>query len=445
MGGANPAMQQPRTWSRPDWAGLGWATGETGLACYVGVSTIYLLFYATQVLHIPPVLAGLALLVPRVWNVAADPLVGILSDKTRTRFGRRRPYLLGGAILWGACFALLFNLSPLHRPLLAAVWFGLVFLLNNTGLSLYQVPYATMLAEISRDPQVRTRLAGYREIVARAAILLTLAGGPWLLGHAASQAAGFSVIGVVFGLAIVAGGVAAFLATGSADVPLTAYKHLGLRTQVATLVENRPLAWLSASFLCVNVGDAVFSGALVYYITRILGHSPAAIGVLYPVSSVTGIVVAPLWWRAAIRFGKIRVCRVALALNALCCLLPLCITAGRYELMFPFMALYGFANTGARLLPNAMAPDTADLDQERTGERREGVIFSIFIFVQQTGFAVGGFLLGVFLAFGTQTTVAATAPQFSAMAVLLTFSLGAAALYGSGFLAVLPYRLKGER
>lgn len=438
--GANPVVRQSRAGSGLDWAGLGWATGEIGLACYVGVSTIYLLFYATQVLHIPPVMAGLALLVPRVWNVAADPLVGILSDKTRTRFGRRRPYLLGGAILWGACFALLFNLTPLHRPLLAAVWFGLVFLLNNTGLSLYQVPYATMLAEISRDPQVRTRLAGYREIVARAAILLTLAGAPWLLGRAASQAAGFRVIGVAFGLAIVAGGVAAFLATGNADVPVTAQRHLGLRTQVATLVDNRPLAWLSASFLCVNVGDAVFTGALVYYITRILGHSPAVIGVLYPVSSITGILVAPLWWRAANRFGKIRICRAALALNSTCCLLPLCITAGRYELMFPFMALYGFANTGARLLPNAMAPDTADLDQQRTGERREGVIFSIFIFVQQTGFAVGGFLLSVFLAFGARSA-AVSAPQFSSTSVLLTFTLGAAVLYGCAFGAILGYRM----
>jgi glycoside/pentoside/hexuronide:cation symporter, GPH family len=315
-----------------------------------------------------------------------------------------------------------------------------VFLLNNTALSLYQVPYATMLAEISRDPRVRTRLAGYREIVARAAILLTLAGGPWLLGRAATQAAGFSVIGVVFGLAIVVGGVVAFLATGGADVPVTAFKPLGLRAQLATLVENRPLTWLSASFLCVNVGDAVFSGALVYYLTRILGRSPAAIGVLYPVSSVTGILVAPLWWRAANRFGKIRVCRIALALNALCCLLPLCITAGRYPLMFPFMSLYGLANTGARLLPNAMAPDTADLDQERTGERREGVIFSIFIFVQQTGFAVGGFLLSVFLAFGAHAA-AAGQPEFSSAAVLLTFTLGAALLYGGGFLAILPYRM----
>ncbi|MDA8349917.1 MAG: MFS transporter [Pseudomonadota bacterium] len=441
MGRANSPTQKPRAWGRPDWTGFGWATGEFGLACYVGITTIYLLFYATQVLHIPPVVAGLALLVPRVWNVVADPIVGILSDKTRTRFGRRRPYLLGGALLWGACFALLFNLSPLHDRLLSAVWFGMVFLVNNTGLSLYQVPYATMLAEISRDQQVRTRLAGYREIVSRAAILLTLAGGPWLLGHAASKAEGFRIIGVVFGIAIVVGGVAAFLATGDADVPVTAYRHLGLRTQVVTLVENRPLAWLSTSFLCVNIGDAVFSGALVYYITGILGHSPAAIGVLYPVSSVTGIIVAPLWWRTANRLGKIPVCRIALALNALCCLLPLGITTGRYDLMFPFMALYGFANTGARLVPNAMAPDTADLDQARTGERREGVIFSIFIFVQQTGFAVGGFLLSVFLAFGLRSVTAAGAPQFLPTAILLTFTLCAAALYGSAFFAILPYRM----
>ncbi len=430
---------------RLDVGGIGWATGEVGLACYAAISTIYLLFYATQVLHIPPVLAGLALLVPRVWNVASDPLVGILSDKTRTRFGRRRPYLLGGAMLWGVCFAVMFDLPRLAHPALGAIWFGLVFLLNNTGLSLYQVPYATMLAEISRDERVRTRLAGYREIVARAAILLTLAGGPWLLAHASSEAGGYRTLGIVFGAAIVAGGLVAFVSTAGADGPVTGHaRHLNLRAQLATLAENRPLAWLSASFLFVNIGDAVFSGALVYYITRILGHSAAAIGVLYPVSSITGMIVAPLWWRAANRFGKIRVCRIALAMNALCCLLPFWITAGRYPLMFLFMSLYGLGNTGARLLPNAMAPDTADLDQERTGERREGVIFSIFIFVQQTGFAVGGFLLSVFLAFGAHTGASTAAPEFSSRAILLTFTLGAALLYGSGFAAILPYRLRGR-
>lgn len=162
---------------------------------------------------------------------------------------------------------------------------------------------------------------------------------------------------------------------------------------------------------------------------------------MYPVSSITGILVAPLWWRAANRFGKIPVCRIALAMNAACCLVPLWITSGSYVLMYPFMVLYGLSNTGARLLPSAMAPDTADLDQARTGERREGVIFAIFVFVQQTGFAVGGFLLSLFFVLGIHAGAAVKLPEPSPTAILLTFTLASALLYGSAFGAILPYRL----
>jgi Na+/melibiose symporter-like transporter len=108
--------------------------------------------------------------------------------------------------------------------------------------------------------------------------------------------------------------------------------------------------------------------------------------------------------------------------------------------MYPFMVLYGLSNTGARLLPNAMAPDTADLDQARTGERREGAIFGIFVFVQQTGFAIGGFLLGLLLAVGTH----AGSHEPTASAILLTFTLASAALYGGAFAAILPYRMPAQ-
>jgi len=466
------AAADTRPGRRLDWSGFGWAAGEVGLACYAAISTIYLLYFAVQVLHFPPVWAGLALLVPRVWNVVADPIAGVVSDRTRTRFGRRRPYLLGGALFWGVAFAVLFNLPRGHAPALDILWFGAVFLLNNTGLSLYQVPYSTMLAEISRDQQVRTRLAGYREIVARAAVLLTLSFGPWLLGRFPSEATGFGVIGGVFGGAIVVSGLVAFLATAGAPEPeLKLESNLnsnlnsnlesrpesrpgpgpvthdhGLRAQLATLAANGPLAWLSASFLFVNVGDAVFSGALTFYLTRILGEGPAAIMKYYPVSSVTGILMAPLWWYTANRLGKIPLCRVAFALNALCCLLPLWITPAHAGLMYPFMVLYGLSNTGARLLPNAMAPDTADLDQARSGERREGAIFGIFVFVQQTGFAVGGFLLSLFLSAGQHTgaVYGSAAHEPTTGAILLTFTLASAALYGGAFAAVLPYRMPAQ-
>lgn len=426
--------------ARIDAGKLGWATGELGLASYAGVSSIYLLFYATEVLRIPPTWAGLALLIPRIWNIIGDPIVGFLSDRTRTRFGRRRPYLLGGALAWGAAFCLLFNLPRLSNPLLEAVLFGCVFLLNNTGLTLYQVPYSAMLAELTADYAERTKLVAYKEIAARAAILLTLSCAPLLLAHASEPAAGFASVGFVFGGLYVASGLVAFFATARSPATSSATHHQRMTLQLAPLVENRPFALVTTSFLFVNLGDAVFSGSLVYYVTEVMHRNAALIGTLYPIGSVTGILCTPLWTIAANRFGKGTVCRVALAMNAVVCLLPFFFPADASWLMYPFMSLYGLFNTGARLLPSAMVPDTVELDQERTGERREGVIFGLFVFVQQTGFAAGGFVLSMLLALAGIGPTAQTAGRMTG--IVICFTVAAAALYGLAFLAVLGYRLE---
>jgi Na+/melibiose symporter-like transporter len=109
--------------------------------------------------------------------------------------------------------------------------------------------------------------------------------------------------------------------------------------------------------------------------------------------------------------------------------------------MYPFMVLYGLTNTGARLLPSAMVPDTVELDQQLTGERREGVIFGLFVFVQQTGFAAGGFVLSVLLALaGVGTNVHDTGARITG--ILICFTAAAAALYGAAFFASLGYRLQ---
>jgi GPH family glycoside/pentoside/hexuronide:cation symporter len=157
------------------------------------------------------------------------------------------------------------------------------------------------------------------------------------------------------------------------------------------------------------------------------------------VGSVTGILCTPLWTIAANRFGKTPVCRIALGMNAVCCTLPIFFPANAPWLMYPFMCLYGLFNTGARLLPGAMVPDTVELDQRRTGERREGVIFGLFVFAQQTGFAAGGFVLSLLLTFAGISSVAHGAGRSTG--IILCFALGAASLYGLAFLCSLGYRL----
>jgi GPH family glycoside/pentoside/hexuronide:cation symporter len=439
-----PRMNVSR-FGRVDVAKLGWAAGEFGLACYTGVASIYLLFYATETLGIPPAWAGLSLLVPRLWNLVGDPIVGVLSDRTHSRFGRRRPFLLIGALVWGAAFCLMFNLPHIDRPWLAALVLGLVFLLNNTGLTLYQVPYAAMLAEITRDHHERTRLVAYREVVARAAILLTLACAPWILATASNRQTGFQVIGMIFGGAILVSGLVAFFATSGAPQSATESRGSHRHAQWAALAHNKPLKSVTLSFLCVNLGDAMFSGSLVYFVTEILGRSPAVIGTLYPVSSVTGIIAAPLWMIIANRYGRTTICRLALGFSALCCLLPLLISRDNYWLMYPFMCIYGFFNTGARLLPNAIVPDTVEVDQRRTGERREGLIFGIFVFVQQSGFAVGGFLLSALLALVTHQGAADRLAATRLTGIALTFTVASAVFYGVAFLWMLTYRAESEK
>jgi glycoside/pentoside/hexuronide:cation symporter, GPH family len=424
--------------SRIDAAKLGWVTGELGLAAYTGVSSLYLLYFATEVLQLPAVWAGVALFIPRLWNILVDPIVGMLSDRTRSRFGRRRPYLLAGALIWGLAFGVMLNLPHVGPPLTLAFLFSMTFLLNNTGLALFQVPYAAMLAELSPDSAVRTRLAAYREVAVRVAILLTLAGAPRILAAAPSQPVGFARIGWVFGGVIVLGGLIAFAATGSAPHTEVGETHREWRLQLAPIRENRPFALITVTFLFVNLGDAVFSGSLVYFVTLVLLQNAAAIGLLYPVSSVAGILAAPLWSRAANRYGRARLCRLALGMNAICCLLPL-LFAQRSWLMYPFMLLYGLFNTGARLLPNAIVPDTVDLDHVRTGRQRAGIFFGLFVFVQQTGFAAGGFLLSVLL---TLSGVGGSGASGSGIfGVTACFTIAAAALYGAAFLTSLRYRL----
>jgi glycoside/pentoside/hexuronide:cation symporter, GPH family len=423
-----------------DTAKLGWVTGELALACYAGVSTLYLLFYATEVLHLPPAWAGIALFVPRLWNVLADPLVGVLSDRTHSRFGRRRPYLLAGALVWGAAFGLLFNLPSIGNPLHRTLLFGAIFLLNNTGLTLFQVPYAAMLAEFSPEPAVRTRLAGYREIAARGSILLTLLAAPTVLAHAATPAAGFGELGVLFGAVIIVTGLIAFGTTASAPATSASAILGGAPLNLAPILENRPFAWITLAFLCVNLGDAVFSGSLVYYVSGVMHRGQASIGTLYPVSSLVGIVCAPLWTLAANRLGRVRICRIAFAGNALCCVLPVWLGAQQFVLLYPFMCLYGAFNTGARLLPNAMVPDTIDLDRARTSSSREGAFFGIFTFTQQTGFAAGGFVLSLLL---TLTGVSAAGHGATGThGILICFSVATPALYGAAFIASLFYRLE---
>jgi sugar (glycoside-pentoside-hexuronide) transporter len=381
------------TWT----ARLGWAFGQSAIASHMAIISVYLLFFLTEAHHVPAALAGAVLLIPRIWNVVTDPLVGAISDRTRSRWGRRRPYLLFGSLLWGAAFIAMFCMPRLDSPTAAAMLFCVMFLFVNTGVSLYHVPYSAMAPEMVSDYRGRLSLVGYKEMAARIAVLAAISIAPLLIAAAPDQLAGYRYVGIAFGGLIVLSGLVAFVTTANAPCVAFEPQAMTLRDQLQTLRQNRPLAQLSIAYLIANIADAAFAGMLIYFVTVVAKQSPAVMGVLYPLGAVTSVFMTPVWAKLGARFGKREACIAAYVGLGLCWLALLVLPAGQWWWLYPMMIVFGFFNAGEQLLPNAMVPDTVEYDEMISGARREGTIYGAWVFVQQTGMAFGSFLVGVLL------------------------------------------------
>ncbi|MDO5506275.1 MAG: glycoside-pentoside-hexuronide (GPH):cation symporter [Pseudoxanthomonas suwonensis] len=385
---------------------FGWAFGQFAIASHMAIISVYLMYYLTEGHGVSAGLAGLVLLLPRIWNVVTDPLMGAISDRTRSRWGRRRPYLVVGALLWGAAFAAMFALPVQQDPTVTAIWFVAIYLVVNTGVTLYHVPYSAMAPEMTSDYDERLSLVGYKEMAARIAVLLAIAGAPLLLEAAEMPAQGYRWIGLTFGGLIVVSGLVAFATTGRAPAVAFQPQKMSLREQWNTLKRNRPLGILSLTYLFGNIASVAFSALLIYFITVVHGQSPALMGILYPLGALTSVVLTPVWARMGARIGKREACRIAYIGLIIGWLSPGLVPQGAVWALYLLMFVHGAFNAAAELLPNAMVPDTVEYDELNSGARREGTIYGAWIFVQQTGMALGGFVASLALVvFGYQSGV----------------------------------------
>lgn len=373
----------------------GWAVGELAVAGYIGLSMAFMLFYCTQVLAIPPALAGLALLIPRLLDAVSDPLMGALSDRTRSRRGRRRFYLLIGAPLLAVSFASVFFVDPnLPLPSRVAILM-LLFLASNLAVTIYEVPYSAMAAEMTVDYRQRISLTGYKMMAARIGIILALLLGPIIFRSQADQAAGFQLLGMVAGLFILMTGLWAYFATEKAPRIDSVVPRFSLKAEYQAILGNKPFRILWLAFLAQNLAIGASSTTLIYFIVYAMHMDAQAAGPFLAIGGVAAAFATPFWVVLAKALGKRRGYFVALAAAALLASTLLLIGPGMIAILFATLAVAGMADAGTQLLPNSMVPDTVEVDQARTGERREGALFGAWGFCRKLGMTLGAFLVSL--------------------------------------------------
>ncbi len=408
MSGEQGATERPAASASPVplIAKLGFGLGGLGMAILLNGQGI-LLFYMTDTLGLAAGVGGTLLLVSKLYDMVTDPVMGTISDHSRTPWGRRRPWLLLGGVLSALAMGLLFSAPTFDDAGVRAAYMGFLLLLIATGYTVFNVPYLAMPAEMTEDYNDRTAIFSYRTAFAALGmivavlqpLLVQIYGGTAEDGQVADPKTGYAMMGWTLGALILIATLASFFLTERAPfTQRTQTSEPGFMVQARLALQNRPFALLALIKFLQLASLASVTSAVFFFITRVMEKPFLWISWFGLMSSAVIVVTMPLWVRLSARFGK-RTIYIAATLGYALVVLTWFLAGPEEDLqtfLLRSMAL-GFFSAGVILMGPALLPDTIEYDYRRTGLRREGVFAGFYTTVEKLAFALGGFLIGMFL------------------------------------------------
>jgi GPH family glycoside/pentoside/hexuronide:cation symporter len=430
--------------SLPGRVRAGYALGSLVTGAFGTVPGLLLLPYLTDTLGVVAGVAGLLVLAPKAWDVLINPVAGRISDRTRTRWGARRPFLLGAGLAVAVLFAAIFA-----APIKSGAYVALTFLATATAYAFYQVPYVAMPAEMTDDYSERTRLMTWRVALLAVAILVSGALAPVVTKRFGDGIAGHRAMGVFVAALIVVGTLGSFLGTRKAPTGKVLESEASLRTQLATARSNKAFTRLLICFIIQAAGIATMLAGVSYFATQVLADPDTGSTVLFACFVGPALLVMPLWSRAGARIGKLRAYVLASLIfagaAALIGLAPVLPDVGVYVLT----GLVGCGYAGQQVFGLAMLPDCIALDAARTGRRQAGVFTGLWTAGETLGLALGPGIFALLLAaFGYVSSDSGTAAAQTGTAklgVLLGFTVVPAVVVALALFTLRGYDLDEER
>jgi glycoside/pentoside/hexuronide:cation symporter, GPH family len=407
-------------------------------------STIFLFFFAfflTDVALLPSNLAALVLLAGGIWDALNDPLIGALTDRVRTRWGRRRPFFLFNALPLAATFTMLWWVPP-GGDLLKTAWFTLAYVLFDTSFTLMTVPYGALTAELTEDYDERTELTGWRMATSMLGGLVAAFFVPVIVGAFARKAAGYFAAACSFGLLACVPYLMLFFSTKERFASSERPRESALASFAATL-KNRAFRHVALIYLLSWATVNLVASLLQYYVTYWV-RIPDQLEFVLVVVQGAALACIPLVVFLSGRLGK----RVAYSLTAgfwAAVMLGLaCIPATARTFAYVLAGLAGLGVAGAHVVPWSMVPDVIEDDEMRSGFRREGAFYGVIVLIQKSGTA---FMLALaqWILHWTGYAPGREQPPSALLAIRLLIGAVPAVLLGFSIVIALRYPIgRGE-
>lgn len=432
---------------------VGYGLGDAASSMFWKIFSMYLMFFYTDVFGLAPAVVGTMFLITRIWDSCFDPIVGIIADRTKTKWGKFRPYLFWVAIPFAVIGVLTFytpDFDEKGKIIYAYVTYSLMMMVY----SLINVPYASLLGVISSDRKERTTLSSYRMVFAFGGSLLAL----WLLeplvlyfGGDLNSERGWLATIIIFGIITTAFFWGCFAFTKERVKPISDEKT-ALKEDLKDLWKNKPWWILLGAGIGALIFNSIRDGAAVYYfkyyVSASVNYSFNLLGenfamtptslylVLGQAANIIGVIIAtPI----ANKIGKKNTFFGAMAMAAILSVIFYFFGKEDVMLIMLFQVLISICAGCIFPLIWSMYADSADYSEWKQGRRATGLVFSASSMSQKFGWTIGGAATGWLLGYyGFQANIEQTAVTQNGIQLMLSILPAAAAVISVLFILFYP-------
>jgi GPH family glycoside/pentoside/hexuronide:cation symporter len=385
-------MTGPANRRLPFWLKLLYGSGDWGISSIGMMRSIFYAMYLTDVVGLEPRLASFGALAGIVWDAVNDPLIGMISDRLHTKWGRRRPFLLWFAIPFGLSFVILWSAPNWESQVALLTYVTLSFMISDTLTTLVSVPFVSLTPELTPDYDERTSLTSFRSFFQLGGALSMVIAAPSIvdlvLKTGGSQQQGFMTVGAIFG------SISAFpllligLFIKETSTP-EQRQSLPFRQTLKAAWKNIPFRYVVGlhmlNWSAVDMVTIIFPYFLLYWVAQgdlfasihLFGLDLAYESAFFGILILVCILFIPFWlWLSKVR-NKREAYAWGMTFWVLVTFLIYTIQPGQTNTLLLIAALAGVGVSAAYILPDSLFADVIEWDELRTGRRQEGIFYGI--------------------------------------------------------------------
>ena len=386
---------------------LAYGAGDLGPAITANISIFFLLVFFTNVAGIPAGLAGSILMIGKIWDGINDPIIGMLTDKTKSpRWGRRLPWILYGAIPFGFFFFLQWIVPQFSADRNANIWglfwyYVVIGILSQSFYTVVNLPYTAMTPELTQDYDERTSLNSFRFTFSIGGSIASLILSKIVFSQISDRSSQYLVLAAVCGVVSILSLYWCVYGTRDRVLAFEAKRNqseeppsLSFKKQLKIVFNNQPFLFVIGIYLFSWLGVQITASIIPYFVVNCMRLAESDVPTVMIGVQGTALLMLFVWSALSKRIGKKAVYFMGMILWIIAAGGLFFLKPGQLGLMYLMAAMAGCGVSTAYLIPWSMIPDVIELDELETGQRREGIFYGFMVLLQKFGLAFGLFIVG---------------------------------------------------